>query len=226
MGLISLDFFNRSTTGKNANRRARAAGRIPAVIYGTHRETANIELDQKGFVKILKGITGSGAIFQIHQDGEIGEDDPIALLKEVQSNPVNDEILHVDLMEIPRGVPVTVAVSLVVVGSNNAVKTGEGSVAQSLTEVELSCRPSQLPDFIEVDITDLELNDKIFVRDLKTEVGEFVTDPETLVLNIKPPVILVEEEPEEGEEGVEGEEGAEGESAEGDSGDSTEKSGE
>jgi large subunit ribosomal protein L25 len=211
MGLINLSVFPRSTTGKNANRRSRAAGRIPAVIYGNDVENQNIELDQHDFMKTMSKISGSSAIFSLTQDG--GEDDAIALLKEIQTNPVTDQILHVDLFGIPRGVPVTVAVTLHIVGSNQVVKNGEGSVAQSLTSVDISCRPSELPDFIEVDISELELNDKIFVKDIVSPVGEVVSDAETLVLNIKPPVAIVEEVEEEDEEGVEG---AEGEDADGD----------
>ncbi len=208
MGLINLDVFPRSTTGKNSNRRTRAAGRIPAVLYGTDRETENVELDLHDFTKVLNNLSGSSAIFALKQEGV--EEGAIALMKELQTNPVNDVVLHVDLMEIPRGVDVTVAVAIQVVGMNETVKTGEGSVAQSLTEVEISCRPSQLPDLIEVDISELTLNDKIFVKDLISPVGEIVSDPEVLVLNIKPPMMIVEEEVEEDLEGVEGEEGAEG----------------
>jgi large subunit ribosomal protein L25 len=114
MGLINLSVFPRSTTGKNANRRSRAAGRIPAVIYGNDVENQNIELDQHDFMKTMSKISGSSAIFSLTQDG--GEDDAIALLKEIQTNPVTDQILHVDLFGIPRGVPVTVAVTLHIVG--------------------------------------------------------------------------------------------------------------
>jgi large subunit ribosomal protein L25 len=122
-------------------------------------------------------------------------------------------------MEIPRGQDVTVPVSVEIVGTNDAIKTGEGSVVTSLNAIELSCRPSQLPDYIEIDISEMNLNDKVFVKDLVAPVGEFVTDPEALVLNIMPATVFVEpEEVVEGEEGVEGE-GAEGEDAEGEGGD-------
>ena len=105
-------------------------------------------------------------------------------------------------------------VALQVIGSSLAVKNGEGSVAMALNAIDISCRPSQLPDFIEVDISELQLNDKIFVKDLTTPVGEIVTDEEALVLNIKPAAILVEEEEdEEGGEGADGEEGATAEGA-------------
>ena len=221
MGLINLDVFPRSTTGKNANRRTRAAGRVPAVIYGKDRETANMELDGHAFKVILSHMAGSAAIFRLNQEGV--DEEAIALLREVQSNPVTDEILHVDLMEIPRGVDVTVEVALQVTGTSPAVKNNEGSLAMAINEIEISCRPSQLPDFIEVDISELELHDKLFVKDLTTPVGEIVTDPEALVLNIKPLAAIVEEEEEEGEEGEEGAEGAEGEEGEGDAKDEEKK---
>jgi len=207
MGLINLTIFPRSTSGKNENRRSRSAGRLPAVLYGKDRDSEKIELDTHDFGVALSHLAGSSAIFTLKQEGV--QDGAIALLREVQKHPVTDQLLHVDLMEIPRGVPVTVAVSISVIGMNPTVKSGEGSVALSLDSVDVSVRPSMLPEVIEVDISELELNDKIFVKDITTPEGEIVSDPETLVLNIKPAVIFVEEEVEDAE-GVEGEEGAEG----------------
>ena len=214
MGLVNLNIRPRSTTGKNANRRTRAGGHVPAVVYGKDRETATVELDSHEFGKAMTRLGGRAAIFNLEQEGV--EEEHIALLREVQRNPVTDEVLHVDLMEIPRGVDVTVAVSVEITGEMPAaVKTGEGSVAMSLDTIEISCRPSELPECLEIDISALELNDKIFVRDVSTPVGEIITDPDMLVLNIKPASIFIEEEEvvegEEGEEGAEGAEGAEGE---------------
>jgi large subunit ribosomal protein L25 len=211
MGLINLEIYPRSTTGKNANRRTRAGGRVPAVIYGGDRTSANMELDAHKFDVILSHLAGSSAIFRLVQEG--GGEEAIALLREIQKNPVTDQILHVDLMEIPRGVPVTVSVVVQVVGTNATIKNGEGSVAMALNSIDVSCLPSELPDYLEVDVTDMELNDKILVKDVTTPVGEIITDPESLVLNIKAAAIFVEEE-EELEEGAEGAEGEEGEDAE------------
>jgi large subunit ribosomal protein L25 len=210
MGLINLEIYPRSTTGKNANRRTRAAGRVPAVIYGKDRDSANMEMDAHAFNVILSHLAGSSAIFRLKQEGAAVE--AIALLREIQKNPVTDQILHVDLMEIPQGVPVTVSVTVQVVGTNATVKNGEGSVAMALNSVDVSCLPSELPDHLEVDISDMELNDKILVKDLVTPAGEILTDPETLVLNIKAAAVFVEEEEEtiEDAEGAEGGEGAKG----------------
>jgi len=208
MGLVNLTIHPRSTTGKNANRRTRAAGRVPAVLYGHGRETINVELEKHAFGVALTHLAGRSAIFALEQEGV--SEPPIALLREIQRNPVTDAILHVDLMEIPRGEPVTVAVSVHVTGFNAVVKAGEGSVALSLDSIEISCLPRDLPEQLEIDISDLPLNGKIFVRDVQTPVGEIVDDPDLLVLNIKPATIFVEPVEGEGEEGAEGAEGAEG----------------
>jgi len=103
-------------------------------------------------------------------------------------------------------------VTVQVVGDNAVTKSGEAAVAMSLQAVEISCLPRELPEYITIDISELELNDKVFVRDIVAPVGEVVSDPEMLVLNIKPQVMELEEE----EEDVEGEEGAEGEETEAD----------
>ena len=210
MGLVNLEIKPRSTFGKNANRRNRADGQIPAVLYGKDRKTESVELDAHSFNVALMHLGGRTAIFSLN-----GDEDDIALLREVQRNPVTDEILHVDLMSIPRGVPVTVAVSLEVVGECPPVKNGDASVAVSLDKLEISVRPRDLPEAIEIDITDLEINDKIFAKDVKLPAGEIVTDPELLVLNIKPSTLALEPLEAEGEEGEEGEEGAEGGTEEG-----------
>jgi large subunit ribosomal protein L25 len=202
MSLVNLNIYPRTTSGKNANRRTRAAGRVPCVVYGRERDAASFELDSHDFKVMMTRLAGGSAIFALQQEGV--EEEHIALMREVQRNPVTDEVLHVDLYEIPRGKNVNVWVRVTVVGTNNAVKTGEGSVALSLDTIELSCRPSELPEHIEVSA--LELHDKIFVKDIVAPAGEIVSDPEMLVLNIKPASIFVEVD--EGEAGAEDAEAA------------------
>ncbi len=226
MGLINLEIQSRSETGKNANRRMRAAGRIPAVLYGKGRESELLSLDGHAFGVILNHLGGRTALFNLEQEGR--DEEVTALLREIQRNPVTDQILHVDLMEIPRGVPVTVPVQIQIVGECKAVKNGEATVAQTLDFLEIAVRPRDLPEYLEVDISELELHDKVFARDVNLPVGELVTDPDLLVLNIKAQTIFEEEVPEgeEGEEGTEGAEGAEGEEAAGAADDADKKDGE
>lgn len=202
MSLVNLNIHPRTSVGKNENRRTRASGRVPAVLYGKGRATATVELEGHAFEVALKHLGGRSALFQLHQAG-MGEGH-IALLREVQRHPVSDEILHVDLQEIPQGQPVTVAVHVHITGVPAAAKTGEGSVAVSANSVEVSCLPRDLPEFVEFDVSELALHDKVFARDLKVEGGEIVSDPDLLILSVKPAAIFVEEvAPAEGAEGDE-----------------------
>ncbi len=208
MGLIDLEIQTRTTTGKNANRRVRATGLIPAVLYGKERPSELISLNAHNFDVVMDRLGGRTALFSVVQEGR--DEEITALLREVQRNPVTDQVLHVDLMEIPRGVPVTVPVHIQIVGECVAVKNGEATVAQSLDAIEISVRPRDMPEYYEIDISEMELHDKVFAKDIAIPIGELVTDPDLLVLNIKAQTIF--EEVVEEVEGVEGEEGEEGES--------------
>jgi len=216
MGLVKINVFKRTESGKNENRRTRAAGFTPAVIYGADREATMLQLETKEFTKIMKKTGGGSVIFDLSVEGE--EDHPIALMKEIQAHPVTDVIFHVDLFEIPRGVPVTVEVPVVFDGEPACVKIEGATVLQTLNSVEVSCLPRELPEQIVLDVSELEMNDKLYVKDLVTPAGEIITDEETQVLVVKAAAVFVEDEEAEGEEGAEGAEGEEG--AEGGEGDS------
>jgi len=170
----------------------------------------NVEVDDHEFGRIMSALAGSSVIFALHQEG--ADDEPIALLREMQTNPVTDEILHIDLFEIPRGVPINVDVILDITGESAAISRGDATLAKVIDSVEISCLPRELPESIPVSIEGLEVNDKVYVKDLETPAGEIVTDGDAMVLSLKTPVVFIEEEEEE--EGIEGEaaeEGAEGE---------------
>jgi large subunit ribosomal protein L25 len=210
MALIKLNVYPRQTTGKNANRRTRVAGFTPAVFYGNDRETANVQIDTTEFTRILQKSGGGALIFDLAIEGE--SDHPIALMRELQQHPVTDEIHHVDLFEIPRGVPVEVSVPLDLQGEPQPVKFGDAEVNQLEYSVTLSCMPREMPDSIPVDISELELNDSLYVKDITPPAGKIVDDPETQLVVIKTMSLLLDIDEEEAEdvEGAEGEEGAEG----------------
>ena len=215
MGLVKLTINPRNAIGKNVNRRLRASGHIPAILYGVGKEAAMMMIDSVEFGKVMAGQSGHSVIFVLNQEGI--KEQPIALMREMQTNPVTDEILHVDLMEIPRDKPILVAVAIRLEGESAAVKRGDGSLSQIMDSVELTCLPHELPESVTLDITGLEVNDKVYVKDLQIPIGDVVSDTESLVLTVKPPVIFVEEV-EEGAEGEEGEGEGEGEGAEGEDG--------
>lgn len=191
MALVKINVYPRTTAGKNENRRTRAAGFTPAVLYGSGREATMVQLNTHEFTRILQKNAGRSVIYDLQLEG--ASDQPLALLREMQRHPVTDEIRHVDLFEIPRNVPVSVHVALVLEGEPSCVKYGEAEVLQLLDGVELSCLPRELPDAVRVDISQLKLNDKLFIKDIAAPVGELVNDPETQVLVVKPASLFADE---------------------------------
>jgi large subunit ribosomal protein L25 len=211
MGLVKIHVSKRQTTGKNENRRTRAAGHIPAVIYGNDREATNVQLDTHEFTRVLQKAMGRSVIFDVSLEGE--DENPLALMRDLQRHPVTDEIYHVDLFEIPRGVPVEVEVQVVPQGEPQAVRFNEAEVIQLLNTVTVRCRPREVPEQLTIDISELEINDSRFVKDLETPAGEIVTDPEQQLLVVKTLSLFgLEDEEAEGE-------AAEGEAAEGEGAD-------
>lgn len=192
MGLIKLNVYPRATRGKNENRRTRATGHIPAILYGRERPAATVQLDRHELTRILQKSAGRSVIYDLQLEGQAEQ--PLALMRELQRHPVSDEILHVDLFEIPRTMPVTISVALVLTGEPACVKYHEGEVLQLMDSLELSCLPRELPDSIQVDVANLALNDKLFVKDLTIPVGKVMNDPETQVLVVKPVSLFVEED--------------------------------
>lgn len=210
MGLISLNAYPRTSTGKNENRRLRVAGRTPANIYGNERENAaTIEVDTLELKRALaKG--GRNPLFNLTVDGEGG--DCVAVLREMQRHPVKDTFLHLDFMEIPLGVAMNFEVALDFVGENRKVRGGDAVLEIVRRSLEVECMPRKLPEVLEIDISELEIGDRIGVEDLSMEDVKILTDPEETVVKLTPNTIVVEED--EAAEGDEGE-GAEGEATEG-----------
>jgi large subunit ribosomal protein L25 len=198
MGLIDMTAYPRSGSGKNENRRTRVKGRTPAVIYGNERETSSmLEIDTRELTGILRH-AGLSPLFNLTVDGEA--DTCIAVLREIQAHPVTDEVYHMDLLEIPSGVPVQLEVGLDIQGDNKWASSGDAVVDVARFTVEVLCRPRQVPESISVDYSELEIGDRIMVGDLKIENGEIVTDPEEVVLKLNLNVVVEEsEDDDEGE---------------------------
>ncbi len=193
MGLINLTVQPRETVGKNENRRTRAAGRIPAVIYGKGRPSVNVTVDTQEFRKILMTRHGRNAIFNLTVEGETGQH--VTLMREIQQHPVTDEVRHIDLFEIPAGAKVTVEVPIEFVGEPTAMKFGGGEIVKTLEHVAISCLPREMPEVVTFDITDLQMLEKRYVRDLQAPAGEIVTDGDTQVILLKPATLFAEAAP-------------------------------
>ncbi len=187
----SITAVPRTVTGK-ANRRLAEAGQIPAVLYGAGRETISIALDRHTFELMMSHQSAGATLVSIDIEGE-GK--PVnAMIREVQHSPVKGTILHVDFQVIRMDQTLHAAVSLHFTGDAEGVKAG-GVFMQSVREVMVEALPSDLPETLDVDISELEIGHTMTIADI--EVPENVTildDPETVVCSVTMPTAEVEEE--------------------------------
>ncbi len=187
----------REGKGKGEARKLRRNGYIPAVIYGGELGNRPLAVVAKGIVNYLKGEVSEAKIWKLNIEG-VGEKDVI--IKDVQKHPVTGEILHVDFYEVTYGQLISLAVPIRIVGEAVGVKKG-GTLEILKDEIEIECLPRNMIEELEVDVSELDLGDTLFVRDIKAPEGIKITeDPEQPVVTIVAPE---EEETPEGEEGEE-----------------------
>lgn len=206
----------RSDSGKSASRRYRHVGKIPAVVYGAGKENLSLLLDHHEIFHSLETEGFHSAIIKIN----IGKDVEQAILRDVQMDPVKPNVLHVDFQRISATEKLHIAVPIHFVGHDEApgVKTEGGILSHSLTEVDVSCLPADLPEYLEIDVSGLHLHDSLYLSDIEVPKGVEITallheGEDQIVASVYAPQVEVEEEELEGEAAEEGvEEGeAEGE---------------
>ena len=206
---FKLDISERTEMGTKGSQALRREGSIPGVLYYSGEKNVNITVDKS---VLFHAMQSGQRIFEIDQDGE----SQYTMIKELQYHPVTDAIIHIDLMRVRRSEKMTISVPLVLIGEAIGIKEG-GVLSQSMTQIEISCFPTDVPEHIEIDIEDLEINSARSVADIKidNEDIEIVSNTNLNVVSITPPA--AEEEPEieeledeEGEGEMEGEEGDEG----------------
>ena len=212
MDNLSLEVESRQEVGKSAARRLRRAGKVPGVIYGI-QDPVPVTVNPKELESIFSQGAGENAVFQLNLAGEEKAERPV-LVKELQRDAMNDQIVHADFLEIRMDQKIRISVPLAFEGENVGQKMG-GVLSVLLRELEVECLPNAIPEEISVDISEVDIGDVIHVRDL-TLPGEvdLITGLDDPIFTVIVPVEEEEEVPEE----VEGEEGevAEGEAPEGD----------
>ncbi|MGC9224835.1 MAG: 50S ribosomal protein L25 [Terracidiphilus sp.] len=148
---------------KNAARRVRAAGNIPAVLYGPGHEPVAVEVDPKQISKILYSETGHNTIFDVEIAGQPAAK---AMIVDWQREPIKDRLIHIDLKRIALDKVLRVHVRVKLLGTPVGVKTEGGVLDQVLREVEIECLPADIPSHIDVDVTGLELHHVLRVSGL------------------------------------------------------------
>ena len=179
---LTIKCEKRDVFGKNASRRLRREGKVPAVLYGRNEPSTHLVIQKKDIFGILRSESGENTIFKTSFDSEYKD----TMIKEFQADPVTDEILHIDLILIAMDKAVRVSVPIIVAGEAVGVKTEGGFVELITREVEVECLPGDIPEYIEVDISDLHLHQSIKIEEMKFPKGvENMSDPQTLVVLIE-----------------------------------------
>ena len=201
----------RHETGKGVARRLRAAGQVPAVLYGKDQETISLTLDAREALHLFHSISVENTIVNVRIDDD--KEELETLVREIQMHPYRPDILHADFYCIERGVALEVDIPTDYIGTPQGVRDG-GILEVILHELRVKCLPSLIPDTIEIEISGLDIGDSIHASEISMDEGvELLTDPSQTVCLVSAPRVEEEEEEEEieeGEEGIEGEEGAEG----------------
>lgn len=184
MAEVRLQAKVRGEAGKGSARRTRAAGRVPAVVYGRGMDPVAISVDRREFVTALLSDSGMNTLLDLEIDG----DTTLALTKELQRDPVRGTLLHADFVKIDRTVEVEVEVPVHIVGEAPGAREG-GILEHPLFTVHVRSLPGDVPEQIDADVSGLNMGDSLRVSDL-AEGRSFtiLDDPETVVASVVAPI--------------------------------------
>jgi large subunit ribosomal protein L25 len=175
----------RTEVGKGAARKLRAAGRVPAVIYGHNREPQGLSVNARDLAKLLERISAASTVIEL--DG-LGAGTSRTLIREIQRHPLKRNIVHVDFQELVAGEKVHVALPIVFTGTAVGVREQGGLLEEVMRELQVSVDPASIPNHIDVDVSALTIGHPIHVRDLALPAGVTVLDdPDATVVAVAAP---------------------------------------
>jgi large subunit ribosomal protein L25 len=181
----TLEAVKRDSRGKNEMRRLRAAGRIPAVLYGGAGESIALSVTPKELSRILHSDTGENTIIELQVQG--GETTRV-LVKDYLLNPIDHAMLHADFYRVSLDKPITVTVSIVIKGEPKGVKLQGGVLDLPHREVLIESLPLEIPESLEVDVSELIIGQGVHLRDLAANAKwKPISDPDTLLVHVVPP---------------------------------------
>lgn len=184
----------REGSGKSFTRKLRASGQLPAVLYGRGKDTVSITLDPRQLDTILRK-NGLNALLDLTVEGRDDLAGTVALVKELQRDPVRGSLLHADLYSVDLTQKVEVEVPVHLIGKPAGVDLG-GVLDHMLREITLSCMPRSIPDSIDLDVSALQIGDVLHVSDLVLPPDvELITDAELAVAHVVTPTVAEEATP-------------------------------
>ncbi len=185
MQQIVVEAQRRVPAGKNANRRLRKSGQIPAVVYGAKREPIPLLVDPRAISNILHSQSGHNTIFSVSVEGSQSD----VMVKDYQLDPVRGTIIHADFYEIAMDQLLKLTVDIEIVGEAEGVKVGGGILDVVSRALEVECLPADIPKSIPVEVGPLNINDYIRVKNLPVNPKfKILNDPEVVVVTVAPPI--------------------------------------
>ncbi len=214
-----LTIKRRDGSGKAFVKRLRKAGAVPGVLYDG-RKAESVTVDPKAVLRMIHGHEGTTQLLSLRFDGDGGNGTRMAIIRDLQFDPVTEDLLHVDLQEVAADRAITVQVAVRAVGEAAGVKEQKGILNLVLHELTVSCLPTAIPERIDADVSALMIGDVLTVAELRAPEGvKIVNDPGQAVATVAPPMaeevapaaapaatavtepeVLTERKPKEGEE--------------------------
>ena len=184
MASASLNASSRTDTGKGVARSLRRDGKVPCVIYGHARAPQPLAVDARELGRLLERVSADTTVIELAIDGGTSR----TLIREIQRHPVKRTILHVDFQELVAGERVIVQIPVVLVGTSIGVRLNAGIMTQVLNELECRVDPANIPNRIEVDVTELNIGGSIHVSDLTIPEGvEVLNEDNGTIVNVGAP---------------------------------------
>jgi large subunit ribosomal protein L25 len=183
MAELSLEVSRREDGGKNVARRYRASGKVPAVVYGGHRDPVAITVDRKLVSELIhKSEHGVRSIFLLKMTGT--DQQRHAMIKDIQIDPISRRMTHIDFVRVVMDEVVRLTIPVHLTGSSIGVKEG-GILDWQMRELHVECLPNAIPDTIEVDITNLGAHQQVRISDLQLPEGVKVDeDPHRVIVGV------------------------------------------
>ena len=187
MQMQELTVTQREGKGKQAAKRLRREGQIPAILYGGATPQP-IAVDPKAVLKMIHGHEGTTQLLSLRFDGGAASS-RMAIIRDMQFDPVSEDLLHVDLQEVAADRAITVRVAVHPVGEAVGVRDTKGILSLVLHELEISCLPTNIPQRIDADVSELAIGDVLTVRNLAAPEGvRILNDPGQAIATVSPPM--------------------------------------
>lgn len=181
----------REGTGKGAARTSRRGGRIPGVLYGHGEESVSLSVDANELQKLVHSISIENTIVDL----DIGKGEPYkVLIREVQRHPFRDEFIHIDFFHVAMDEKIQVEIPILLIGTPTGVKNKGGVMDHQLRELEVFCLPGNIPEKVEIDVSNLDIGDSIHVSDIQLPDVEVLTDLDRSVVAVLAPTVIEVEE--------------------------------